>query len=69
VFKKNKAFRSAKLNHMRLEGESNDACGPAFAPGVTNSGHEIAKGQRFSGGMSFSNSVSKTNGLKNVAAQ
>jgi hypothetical protein len=43
-----KPFRAAKLNHMRFEGELDDSFGPALAPSVVNTRHEISESQRTS---------------------
>ena len=38
---------------MRFDGELYDSAGPAFAPSVVNTSHEIAEGQRLFPGMVF----------------
>jgi hypothetical protein len=45
-----KPLWAVELDQLHLEGELNNAFGPAFAPSLVNTRHEIAKGQwRFLG--------------------
>jgi hypothetical protein len=48
---KSQTFCVAKLNHACRDSQLNNTFGPAFAPSIVNSRHEIAEGQRLSLGM------------------
>jgi len=53
ALRNHKSVSATKFNQMHFEGELNDSFGPAFAPSLVNTSHEIAKGQRLSLGTDF----------------